>query len=274
MAKDKTTDPFKRYRINGKFSLSNFDPESRPFAKGDEADQRAKLDALASELDELQDLLHANGSRKVLLVLQGMDTSGKDGTVRWVFGRTSPLGVRVASFKAPTEEEKARDFLWRCHAVVPRAGELMVWNRSHYEDVLVPVVNKWIDKDQTAARYEHISQFERLLTDSGTVLIKCMLHISADEQKKRLQARIDDPTKHWKFSLGDLDARKQWALYQKAYEKALAETSTKFAPWHIIPANDKLHRNLMIAQLLVSTLKGMKMKAPKPNPAFVGLVVE
>jgi PPK2 family polyphosphate:nucleotide phosphotransferase len=274
MAKDKPTDPFKKFRVNGKFSLCDFDPESRPFAKGDEADQRAKLELLASELDELQDLLHANGSRKVLLVLQGMDTSGKDGTVRWVFGRTSPLGVRVASFKAPTEEEKARDFLWRCHAVVPRAGELMVWNRSHYEDVLVPVVNKWIDSEASATRCEHISQFERLLTDSGTVLIKCMLHIGADEQKRRLQARIDDPSKHWKFSLGDLEVRKQWALYQKAYEKALAATSTKSAPWYVVPANDKLHRNLMIAELLVNALKGMKMKPPKANPAYAGLVVE
>jgi PPK2 family polyphosphate:nucleotide phosphotransferase len=274
MAKSKNSDPFKRFRIDGKFSMRDFDPEETPFAKGDEGGQRAKLDALASELDELQDLLHANGERKVLLVLQGMDTSGKDGTVRWVFGRTSPLGVRVAAFKAPTEEEKARDFLWRCHAVVPRTGELMVWNRSHYEDVLVPVVNKWIDKDQTAARYEHISQFEQLLVDSGTVVLKCMLHISADEQKKRLQARIDDPSKHWKFSLGDLEVRKQWAQYQRAYEKALAATSTKFAPWYVIPANDKLHRNLMIAQLLVGTLKALKMKPPKPNPAFAGLVIE
>jgi PPK2 family polyphosphate:nucleotide phosphotransferase len=274
VAKQKNGDPFKKYRIGGKFSLSDFDPESTPFAKGDEADQRAKLDALASELDELQDLLHANGSRKVLLVLQGMDTSGKDGTVRWVFGRTSPLGVRVASFKAPTEEEKARDFLWRCHAVVPRAGELMVWNRSHYEDVLVPVVNQWIDKDETSARYEHIKGFERLLVDTGTVVLKCMLHIGADEQKKRLQARIDDPTKHWKFSLGDLEVRKQWAQYQRAYEKALAATSTKFAPWYVIPANDKLHRNLMIAQLLVATMKAMKLKSPKANPAYSGLIVE
>jgi PPK2 family polyphosphate:nucleotide phosphotransferase len=273
MAKKKSNDPFKPYRVSGKFSLAEFDPESRPFAKGDEAAQRAKLDKLASELDELQDLLHSNGGRKVLLVLQGMDTSGKDGTVRWVFGRTSPLGVRVAAFKAPTEEEKARDFLWRCHAVVPRAGELMVWNRSHYEDVLVPVVNQWIDKEQTAQRYAHINAFENLLVDSGTVVLKCMLHISAEEQKKRLQARIDDPTKHWKFSLGDLEVRKQWREYMKAYEKALAATSTKSTPWYVIPANDKLHRNLMIAELLVATLKGMKMKPPKPNPEFAGVVV-
>lgn len=274
MAKSKDNDPFKKFRVSGKFSLSDFDPEATPLARGGEADQRAKLDALATELDELQDLLHANGQKKLLLVLQGMDTSGKDGTVRFVFGRTSPLGVRVAAFKAPTEDERARDFLWRCHAVVPRAGELMVWNRSHYEDVLVPVVNKWIDKEESAARYEHINGFEKLLTDTGTVVLKCMLHVGADEQKKRLQARIDDPTKHWKFSLGDLEVRKQWALYQKAYEKALAATSTKFAPWYVIPANDKLHRNLMIAQLLVATLRSLKLKAPKANPAFVGLVVE
>jgi PPK2 family polyphosphate:nucleotide phosphotransferase len=273
MAKNKGSDPFKPYRIKGKFSLSAFDPESRPLAKGDEAAQRAKLEKRATELDELQDLLHSNGSRKVLLVLQGMDTSGKDGTVRWVFGRTSPLGVRVAAFKAPTEEERARDFLWRCHAVVPRSGELMVWNRSHYEDVLVPVVNGWIDKDQTAQRYAHINAFEQLLTETGTVVLKCMLHIGADEQKKRLQARIDEPTKHWKFSLGDLEVRKQWREYMKAYEKALAATSTKTAPWFVIPANDKLHRNLMIAELLVTTLKGMRMMPPKPNPEFAGLVV-
>ncbi|MGL4573805.1 MAG: PPK2 family polyphosphate kinase [Burkholderiaceae bacterium] len=267
-------DLFAHHRIKGKFNLTAFDPESTPFSKGDEAAQRAKLDKLASELDELQDLLHANSNHKLLLVLQGMDTSGKDGTVRWVFGRTSPLGVRVAAFKAPTEEEKARDFLWRCHAVVPRTGELMVWNRSHYEDVLVPVVNKWIDKEQTAQRYAHINAFETLLSETGTVVLKCMLHIGADEQKKRLQARIDDPAKHWKFSLGDLEVRKQWASYMKAYEKALAATSTKTAPWYVIPANDKLHRNLMIAELLVSTLKNLKMKPPKANPAFAGVVVQ
>jgi PPK2 family polyphosphate:nucleotide phosphotransferase len=266
-------DLFQRHRIKGKAGLSEFDPESTPLARGTEADQRERLDALSIELDKLQDLLHANGSHKVLLVLQGMDTSGKDGTVRWVFGRTSPLGVRVAAFKAPTEEEKARDFLWRCHAVVPRAGELMVWNRSHYEDVLVPVVNKWIDKEQTAQRYKHINDFEALLADSGTTVLKCMLHISADEQKKRLQARIDDPTKHWKFSLGDLEVRKQWSSYMKAYEKLLAATSSKTAPWYVIPANDKLHRNLMIAELLVAALKDLKLKPPKPNPQFAGLVV-
>ncbi len=273
-AKAKAADPFKPFRVKGKFKLKDFDPEATPFARGDEAAQRLRLDALASGLDELQDRLHAGGERKLLLVLQGMDTSGKDGTIRWVFSKTSPLGVRVAAFKVPTEEERAHDFLWRCHAVVPRAGELMVWNRSHYEDVLVPPVNGWIDRDETARRYEHIVAFERLLADTGTQIVKCFLHIGPDEQRKRLQARVDDPAKHWKFSMGDLDVRRQWPQYQRAYERALAATSTGIAPWYVIPANDKLHRNLMIAELLVRALRGMKLAPPKANPALAGLRVE
>ena len=270
----KSDDPFKGYRVKGKFKLRDFDPEATPFARGDEAAQRTRLDALATELDALQDRLHAGGERKLLLVLQGMDTSGKDGTIRWVFSKTSPLGVRVAAFKAPTEEERARDFLWRCHAVVPRAGELMVWNRSHYEDVLVPPVNGWIDKDEMTRRCEQINAFESLLTDTGTQIVKCFLHISPDEQKKRLQARVDDPAKHWKFSMGDLEVRKQWPQYMRAYERALAATSSAAAPWYVIPANDKLHRNLMIAELLVRTLQNMKLAPPQANPALAGLRVE
>jgi len=263
----------KSYRIKGKFKLADFDPEATPFSRGDEGALKARLDRLASELDEAQDRLHTGGTRKLLLVLQGMDTSGKDGTIRWVFSKTSPLGVRVAAFKAPTEEERARDFLWRCHAVVPRSGEIMIWNRSHYEDVLVPVVNGWIDPAETKRRYGHIRAFEQLLTDTGTTVLKCMLHISKDEQRKRLQARIDDPAKHWKFSLGDLEVRKQWPLYMKAYQRALAATSTPEAPWYVIPANDKLHRNLMVAELLLYTLAAMKLPPPDPNPALVGLRV-
>jgi PPK2 family polyphosphate:nucleotide phosphotransferase len=265
---------YKKFRVKGKFRLSDLDPRDNPCGKGTEESQLGKLEVLAETLDKLQDLLYANRSAKVLLVLQGMDTSGKDGTVRWVFGRTSPLGVKVASFKAPTEEERARDFLWRCHQVVPAAGELMVWNRSHYEDVLVPVVNQWIDKTRTAKRYAHINQFESLLSDTGTTVLKCMLHISADEQKARLQARLDDPSKHWKFSLGDLEVRKQWGDYMKAYEKALQATSSTLAPWYVIPADNKLHRNLMIAELLIDTLKGLHLKPPPANPALKSLKVE
>ncbi|WP_307692331.1 PPK2 family polyphosphate kinase [Variovorax ginsengisoli] len=264
---------FKKYRVGDKFKLDRCNPAATPFLEGTEAQQARQLDALAIELDKLQNLLHAAGQRKVLLVLQGMDTSGKDGTIRWVFSRTSPLGVRVAAFKAPTEEERARDFLWRCHAVVPRAGELTVWNRSHYEDVLVPVVEGWIDKAQTRRRYAQINDFERLLTETGTVIVKCMLHISPEVQRQRLQERVDTPGKQWKFSMGDLDVRKKWVPYQAAYEKALRATSTRDAPWYVIPADSKMHRNLMIARLLVKTLDRMDLRVPPSDPALEALVV-
>ena len=265
---------FKKYLVTGKFKLDAIDAGDTAFLTGDAAAQLTQLETLAVELDELQNLLHANGKRKLLLVLQGMDTSGKDGTIRWVFSRTSPLGVKVAAFKAPSLTEQGHDFLWRCHAVVPGAGELGVWNRSHYEDVLVPVVEKSMDKAATNRRYAHINDFERLLTETGTVVLKCMLHISKDEQRKRLQSRIDEPDKHWKFSVGDLAVREKWDVYQRAYEKALRATSTPDAPWYVIPADSKRHRNLMIAQLLVKTLKDMKLHVPVADPALKGLTVE
>jgi len=265
---------FKKYRVGSKFQLSRIDPDDKPFLKGSEAAQRDRLDALAIELDDLQNLLHAEGRRKLLVVLQGMDTSGKDGTVRWVFSRTSPLGVRVTAFKAPSDIERAHDFLWRCHAVVPRAGELMVWNRSHYEDVLVPVVESWIDKAETKRRYAQINDFERLLVETGTTVVKCMLHIDKDEQRERLQARIDTPGKEWKFDMGDLAVRAKWDAYQRAYDKALGATSTAHAPWHVIPANSKRHRNLMIAELIVRTMREMDLRPPPADPSLHGLVVD
>ena len=211
---------FKKYRVGSKFKLVGHRPRRHALPRR----PRRRRSANGStrwrvELDELQNLLHAEGRRKLLLVLQGMDTSGKDGTIRWVFSRTSPLGVRVTAFKAPSEEERAHDFLWRCHAVVPRTGEIMVWNRSHYEDVLVPVVEGWIDKAETERRYAQINDFERLLAETGTVVVKCMLHISKDEQRERLQARIDEPDKRWKFAHGDLDVRKKWDAYQRRLRK-------------------------------------------------------
>jgi PPK2 family polyphosphate:nucleotide phosphotransferase len=265
----------KKYRVDGsKFKLSQVDPGETPFLEGNEAAQVAEIDALAVELDEMQDLLHAEGRRKVLLVLQGMDTSGKDGTVRWVFSRTSPLGVRVTAFKAPSDDERAHDYLWRCHAVVPRTGEIAVWNRSHYEDVLVPVVEGWIDKAESKRRYAQINDFERLLVETGTVIVKCMLHIDKNEQRERLQARIDTPGKQWKFSLGDLEVRTKWNAYQEAYDKALRATSTEHAPWYVIPANHKRHRNLMIARLLMKTLREMKLKVPSAEPALKGMIIK
>ncbi len=275
MPKSNAKDSFKPFRLNQQKSirLKQFDCAATPFKQGSEEQQLKLLDKQASELDSLQDRLMAAGKERVLVVLQGTDTSGKDGAVRWVFSKTSPLGVKVHSFKAPTSQELAHDYLWRCHAQVPAAGELMIWNRSHYEDVLVPAVNQWIDKDELKRRYKQINQFERMLCETNTLIIKCFLHISKDEQRKRLQARIDDPAKHWKFSLGDLEVRKQWADYQAAYESLLAKTATEYAPWYVIPADDKIQRNLMLAQLLISSLKALKLKPAAANPQFKGLVV-
>ena len=256
-----------------KFSLDKLDPGAKPWSCGDKAKDKAAVDALASELDGLQDLFYADRRFKLLVVLQGTDTSGKDGTVRGVFSRTSPLGVHTVGWKAPSEEERAHDYLWRIHKMMPGVGEMMVFNRSHYEDVLVPVVNQWITPEQTQQRFAHINDFERMLSDTGTVVLKFMLHISADEQRERLQERVDDTTKHWKFSLGDLEVRKQWAQYQKAYEALLRATSTAHAPWTIVPANSKTHRNLMIATVVRDTLKKLKLRYPPSDAQFKGLKI-
>lgn len=255
-------------------SLKALDPDEKPFSGGDKAADKAAVEALADEIDRLQNVFHPDGRFKMLVVLQGTDTSGKDGTVRGVFSRTSPLGVRTVGWKAPTERERAHDFLWRIHQAVPGNGEIVVFNRSHYEDVLVPVVNGWIDAAQTKQRYAQLNDFERLLAETGTVILKFMLHIGFDEQRQRLQDRIDDPEKHWKFSLGDLEVRKQWPKYQKAYEDLLEATSTPWAPWTVVPANSKTHRNLMIATIVRDTLKALDLRFPPEDPALKNLRVE
>ncbi|MDD2714075.1 MAG: polyphosphate--nucleotide phosphotransferase, partial [Simplicispira sp.] len=225
-------------------SLSDFDPDAKPFLQGDKAQGKSDVQALALELDGLQNLLYADKRYKLLVLLQGTDASGKDGTVRGVFGSMSALGVHAVSWKAPTEPERAHDYLWRIHQQVPAAGELTVFNRSHYEDVLVPVVNGWITPEQQQQRLAHINDFERMLSETGTVVVKFLLHIGFEEQRQRLQERLDDPAKHWKFDMNDIAARKQWPAYQKAYETLLAATHTPWAPWTIVPANSKTHRNL------------------------------
>lgn len=254
------------------FRLAKLDPSAKPFSTGDKLTDKAAIDALASELDGLQNLFYADRRFKLLVILQGTDTSGKDGTLRGVFGRMSPLGVHTVGWKAPTENERAHDYLWRIHQQMPGAGEIMVFNRSHYEDVLVPPVNGWITPEQTAQRYEQINDFERMLSENGTVVLKFMLHISLDEQRVRLQDRIDDVTKNWKFSMGDLDARKQWKPYQQAYEDLLNATSTPWAPWTVVPANSKTHRNLMVALLLREAFQKLDLRSPE-NPALRGLKV-
>ena len=255
------------------FNLSKLDPAAKPFSTGDKAGDKAAVDALALELDALQDLFYADRRFKLLVVLQGTDTSGKDGTLRGVFGRMSALGVHTVGWKAPSEDERAHDYLWRIHAKVPAAGEVMVFNRSHYEDVLVPVVNGWITPEQTAQRYAQINDFERLLTENGTVVLKFLLHISKDEQCARLQDRLDDPTKHWKFNLGDLAVRKQWDAFQKAYSDAIGATGTKWAPWTVVPADSKTHRNLMIAKALKKTFESLKLRYPPRDPALENIRV-
>ena len=261
-------------RAGRRFDLSRHDPAARPWSSGSKARDKARVEQLAARIDTLQDLFYADRRYKLLVVLQGTDTSGKDGTIRGVFGKTSALGVHAIGWKAPTSAEKAHDYLWRIHHAVPGDGEVAIFNRSHYEDVLVPVVNGWIDAAQTKQRYAQLNHFERLLAESGTVILKFMLHIGFEEQRQRLQDRIDDPEKHWKFSLGDLEVRKQWGAYQKAYEDFLATTSTPWAPWTVVPANSKTHRNLMVATIVRDTLQRLALRFPPDDPALKNLRVE
>ena len=256
-----------------RFDLTKFDPAAKPCSSGDKTRDKETVAALALELDALQNLFYADKRFKLLVVLQGTDTSGKDGTLRGVFGQMSALGVHTVGWKAPTEPERAHDYLWRIHAQVPGSGEVMVFNRSHYEDVLVPVVSGWITPEQTAQRYAQINDFERMLTETGTVICKFMLHISKDEQRARLQERLDDPTKNWKFAIGDLDARKHWDDYQKAYSDAVAATGTSWAPWTIVPADSKTHRNLMIATILKQVFQSLKLRYPPTDPALKNIKV-
>jgi len=253
------------------FELARIDPAAKPLSSGDKAKDKARVESLARDLDGLQERLYADRRYKLLVVLQGIDTSGKDGTIRGVFGQMSALGVRTVPWKAPTEAERAHDFLWRIHQAVPGAGEVVLFNRSHYEDVLVPVVDGTIDREETERRYAAINDFERMLVESKTVLLKFMLHISNDEQRARLQARVDDPTKRWKFERGDLEVRKHWDAYQRAYSDAIAATGTAWAPWVVVPADSKTHRNLMVGTLTKKALADLPLRYPPGDPTLHGL---
>jgi PPK2 family polyphosphate:nucleotide phosphotransferase len=273
MAKERA---MKRYRIEpgSKVDLGDFDAgETKKAPKGKKETEEVFAD-LNARLEVLQEKLWANHQHKVLVVLQGMDTSGKDGTISHVFQGVNPQGVQVASFKAPTQEELDRDFLWRIHARVPRRGEIVIFNRSHYEDILAVRVHKLVPDKVWKARYEQINDFERLLAESGTVILKFFLHIDRDEQKKRLQDRLDDPQKRWKFRLGDLEDRALWDDYRKAYEDVLAKTSQDGAPWYVVPANKKWYRNLVVATVLVETLEKLDMKPPEPEEDLSHVVIE
>lgn len=242
--------------------LKDIDPREVDFlGKEDKAREQLAEDIL--EIDRLQDRLYAEGKRSLLVILQGTDTSGKDGTIRGVFNTTGPLGVSVSAFKKPSEEELAHDFLWRIHMAAPRRGTIGIFNRSQYEDVLVGRVRNLAPKEVIEARYDQINAFEQILSENGTVILKFMLHISKKEQGERLQERLDDKDKHWKFNASDLEDRKLWADFQKAYEIALERCSTDHAPWHIVPADRKWARNCIIAAIVRDTLEKMDPQYPK-----------
>jgi PPK2 family polyphosphate:nucleotide phosphotransferase len=255
-----------------KVRLAEVDPDDTHGRKAADSERllREGLDRLA----DLQDRLWAEARRSVLVVLQGMDASGKDGTIKHVMTAFNPLGCIVTSFKVPTPVELAHDFLWRVHARTPAHGEIGVFNRSHYEDVLVVRVHALVPRDVWAARYDQINAFEELLTAAGTTVVKCFLHIDRDEQRKRFQARLDDPTKRWKFRTGDLVERKLWDEYQAAYEDALTRCSTAASPWYVIPANRKWFRNLAVSEIVADVLDELDPRYPPPAEDLSGVRVE
>jgi PPK2 family polyphosphate:nucleotide phosphotransferase len=262
---DKSLDQYK-VKPNSKFSLSSINPNDKSARTESKAKDGLLLQQLATEINTLQDILHAQAKHKVLLILQGMDASGKDGTVKHVFSECDPLGIRLASFKAPSAEELAHDYLWRVHNQVPKKGEIVIFNRSHYEDVLIVKVHDWIDEAECKRRYAQINDFERMLSETGTIIIKCFLHISKEEQKVRMLERLQDTTKTWKFNPNDLNERGVWSKYMVAYENALQATSTSVAPWYVIPADSKTNRNLLISKILLNTLQSLDLTYP-PVPA-------
>jgi PPK2 family polyphosphate:nucleotide phosphotransferase len=271
-----------QYRCQLPLKLKDEDASVRQNTKKAEANGDAKADAkpdqkqidklstisLAEKISDFQNILYAQKQHKLLIVLQGMDTSGKDGTVRGVFGQINPLGARTVAFKAPSAVEKEHDYLWRVHQEVPRKGEIVIFNRSHYEDVLITRVHDWIDQMECERRYTQIRNFESMLVETGTIILKFFLHISKNEQKQRLEERLADPEKHWKFDPQDLIERAHWDRYQQVYTDAIAASDANHAPWYIIPADSKTQRNLAIAQIVNEKLLSMKLAFPPGNPEY------
>ena len=250
----------------GPVDLTTIETDAAPGFDGGKSEVKAALAEMGTELADLQERLWAErtvgSERRILLVLQGMDTSGKGGVLRHTIGLVDPQGVRITSFKAPTDEEKKHDFLWRIEKGLPDAGYIGVFDRSHYEDVLIARVRGFADADEVERRYGAINEFEARLVDDGVSVIKCMLHISADEQKARLAERLANPAKHWKYNPGDLDERAHWPTYREAYEVAIERTSTQVAPWYVVPSDKKWYRNLAIGDLLLDTLRGLDLQWP------------
>ena len=255
--------------------LDKIRPDDRSLYDGEgKSDSLAQFHALQEKLQEMQKMLYAQGRHRVLVVMQAMDTGGKDGCIKHVFSHIDPQGIHVRSFKKPTAEELSYDFLWRIHAQVPRNGQLVIFNRSHYEDIIAVRVKKLFPDAVWKRRQQHILDFERMLAEEGTTIVKIFLHISREEQKKRLEARLADPHKHWKFNPDDLADRRQWGDFMKAYEDIIGATSTAHAPWYVVPADRKWYRNLCVARIMVDTLAGLRMKLPKVDWDPKGIVVE
>lgn len=266
MAKQSLIPPF-----GEKVKFKNFNPDYTGSITKEDAQR--EIEGLEERFADLQEKLYAQHTQSLLVVLQAMDAGGKDGTIKHVFQSVNPQGVRVTSFKQPSPDDLAHDFLWRIHPHVPPKGYIGIFNRSHYEDVLVVRVAKLAPRDVWEKRYEQINAFERLLAESGTRILKFFLHISKDEQRERFQARLDDPTKRWKFSTGDIPVREQWDDYMKAYEVAISRCNTEYAPWHIVPANQKWYRNLVVMRAIVKTLEAMKVAYPEPEENLDSVVI-
>lgn len=247
----------------GQLTLADIDPSSTPGVRKKTA--RGEMKADQEKLRQLQERLYAEGKRSLLLVLQGMDTSGKDGTIIHVIGAVDPQGVKITGFKAPTAEERQHDYLWRIRNALPARREIGIFNRSHYEDVLIVRVKNLVPESVWSKRYNEINRFEREVIDSGTTIVKVCLHISFDEQRKRLLARLLDPTKRWKFNPNDLEERSRWSDYQVAYDAALFRCATPKAPWYVVPANKKWYRNWAITRILIETLEEMDPRYPEPD---------
>jgi PPK2 family polyphosphate:nucleotide phosphotransferase len=254
--------------------LNRHDPGAKTGFEGGKQDGTAALPELRRRLSELQRRLWAESGQALLVVIQAIDTGGKDGTIRHVFSGVNPQGVHVRSFTRPSEWELAHDYLWRVHQHAPELGAITIFNRSHYEDVLVARVHDLVPEERWSKRYRHIREFERLLSDEGTRIVKLFLNISKDEQRKRLQARLDEPDKNWKFHKSDLSDRGLWGDYQEAFETAISETATTFAPWYVVPANRKWYRNLVVSSILIETLEDMAPSYPEPEAGLDEVVIK
>ncbi len=256
----------------GNFSLQHVDPSDTQDLD-DKQEAQKKLEKIREELTELQEILYAQGKYAILILFQAMDTGGKDGTIRHVFGPLNPQGVRVVNFKAPYGTELEHDYLWRIHKEIPRKGMIGIFNRSHYEDVLIARVHNLVPDEEIEKRYPQINAFEKYLTENNVLIIKFLLHISKKEQKGRLEKRLQKPDKQWKFDKSDLEERKHWNNYMQAFDKALNECSTQHAPWYVIPANRKWARDLMVGSITLERMKLLDLNYPEPPSGLDNIII-